>query len=254
MGSTIDGMEPAGSGAVRSRESALLHGGSGQRNLCNVPPLCLRAVGSRAPALHHHIAWGQWAVELLQRTASPPGGSGQCNSCNTLPHYLGDRGRCNSCICIATLLRGGGHWNSCNALPHCLGAVGNTTPVMHYLRACGRWVVELLLCTPTLSRGSGPWNSCNAVHQCMGVVGSGSSAMYYLFACGRWAVELLLCTATLLGGNGLWNSCNALPHRLGAGGRTTLVFALPQCSRAVGSGTPAMHCLTAQGQWTSQVL
>ena len=33
--------------------------GSGQRHLCNVPPLCLRAVGNRAPALHRHIAWRQ---------------------------------------------------------------------------------------------------------------------------------------------------------------------------------------------------
>jgi hypothetical protein len=37
-------------------------------------------------------------VELLQHTAAPPGGSGQ--------------------------------WNSCNALPHCLGAVGSGTPAI----------------------------------------------------------------------------------------------------------------------------
>ena len=28
------------------------------------------------------LPWGQWAVQLLQCTASLPGGSGQCNSCN----------------------------------------------------------------------------------------------------------------------------------------------------------------------------
>ena len=28
-------------------------------------------------------------MELLQCTASPPGGSGQWNSCNALPHCLG---------------------------------------------------------------------------------------------------------------------------------------------------------------------
>ena len=63
------------------RRTALV--GSGQRNFCNAVPLCLRAVGSGAPALHHHTASRPWAVELLQRTASPPQGSGQCNSCNT---------------------------------------------------------------------------------------------------------------------------------------------------------------------------
>ena len=49
--------------------------------------------------MHCPTAWGQWAVEVLQCTASLPGGSGQ--------------------------------WNSCNALPHCLGAVGSGTPAMH---------------------------------------------------------------------------------------------------------------------------
>ena len=35
------------------------------------------------------LPWGQWAVQLLQCTASLAGGSGQCNSCNALPHCLG---------------------------------------------------------------------------------------------------------------------------------------------------------------------
>ena len=40
-------------------------------------------------------------------------------------------------------------------------------------------------------------------------------------------MELLRCTASLPWGSGQWNSCNALPHYPGA----------------VGSLTPAMHCL-----------
>ena len=86
--------------------------GSGQRNFCNVLPLCLRTVGSGAPALHRHTAWRRWAAELLQRTASPPGGCGQCNSCNTPPH--------------------------------CLGAVGRATPAMHCHTAQGQWAAQLL--------------------------------------------------------------------------------------------------------------
>ena len=39
--------------------------------------------------MHCHTAWGQWAVELMSCTASLPGGSGQCNSCNALPHCPG---------------------------------------------------------------------------------------------------------------------------------------------------------------------
>ena len=72
----------------------------------------LGAVGSATPVTHCLTAWGQWAVQLLQCTASLPGGSGQCNSCN--------------------------------ALPRCLGAVGSATSAMHCLTALGQLAVELL--------------------------------------------------------------------------------------------------------------
>ena len=49
--------------------------GSGQCNLCNALPHCLGAVGSATPAMHCHNAYEQWAVQLMQCTASLPGGS-----------------------------------------------------------------------------------------------------------------------------------------------------------------------------------
>ena len=70
--------------------------------------------------MHCPTAWGQRAVQLLQRTASLPGGSGQCTSGN--------------------------------ALPHCLGAVGSATPATHCLTALGQWAVELQQCTASV-----PW-------------------------------------------------------------------------------------------------
>ena len=77
------------------------------------------------PAMHCLTAWGQWAVQLqlLQCTASLPGGIGQCNSCNTRPH--------------------------------CLGAVGSATPAMHCLTPLGQQAVELLQCTASLPGGMG---------------------------------------------------------------------------------------------------
>ena len=84
----------------------------------------------------------QWAVELLQCTASLLGGSGQCNSCN--------------------------------ALPHCPRAVGSGNPAMHYLTALGQWAVELLQCTASLPGGSGQCNLRNALPHCPGSVGSGT--------------------------------------------------------------------------------
>ena len=156
-------------------------------------------------------AWGQWAVELLQCTASLPGGSGQFNSCNTLPHCLGAVGS-------GTLaMRGPTSWGDTESCPgggcclktelsqavsYCLAAVGSATPTMHYLTARGNWAVELLSCTVSIPGG-------------------------------QWAVELLQCSTALPGGSGQCNSCDASPHCLGA----------------VGSATPAMHCHDAWGQW-----
>ena len=55
----------------------------------------------------------------------------------------------------ASLPRGSGQWNSGSALPHCLGAVGGVTPAMHCLNAWGAWAVHLLQYTASPPRGSG---------------------------------------------------------------------------------------------------
>ena len=109
-------------------------------------------VGSATPAMHCLTAWGQWGVELLQCTAALPGGSGQCNSCN--------------------------------ALPHCLGAVDSATPAMHCLTAWGQWAVELLQYTAALPGGSGRCNSCRTLPDCLGAVGSATPATHCLTALG----------------------------------------------------------------------
>ena len=204
--------------------------------------------------MHCLTAWGQWALQLLQCTASLPGGSGQCNSCNAPPHCPGAVGSETSAMhcrtawgqwavqllqCTAALPGGSGQCNSCKALPHCPRAVGSGTPAMHCLTAWGQWAVELLQCTAPLLWGSGQCNSCNALPHCPGAVGSATLAMHCLTAsaCGQRTVQPLQCTASLPWVSGQCNSCNTLPHCLGA----------------VGSATPAMHCLTALGQWAVQL-
>ena len=59
-------------------------------------------------------------------SSSLPGGSGQWNSCNTLPHCLGAMGSAAPAM---------------HCLPHCLGAVGSATPAMHCLTAWGQWTL-----------------------------------------------------------------------------------------------------------------
>ena len=70
------------------------------------PRLTVRGTAAGAPPPPPPPAWGQWAVDLLQYTASLPGGSGQ--------------------------------WASRNTLPHCLWAVGSGPPAMHRLTAWGQ--------------------------------------------------------------------------------------------------------------------
>ena len=138
------------------------------------------AVMSGIPAMDRQTAYGQCAVELLQCTATLPGGSGQCNACNTLPYRLGTGGsgtfamrgatswgdgearpRGGGCLKSSTLAMhchtawARGQCNSCNALPHRMGAVGSATRAMHCLTAWGPWAMELLQCTASLPRGSG---------------------------------------------------------------------------------------------------
>ena len=159
--------------------------------------------------MHCHTAWVHWAVEFLQCTASLPRGSGQCDSCNTLPHCLGAVGsRTPAMHChaarvqwvvellqnTASLPNDSGQWNSCNALPHYLG----------------QWQ-----CTVSLPRGSGQWDSCNALPHYLGAIGSATPAICCHTALGRWAVQLLSCTATVPWGSGQRNSYNVLAHRLG---------------------------------------
>ena len=180
-------------------------------------PLLTVAAGS-APgsvAVHDmsstaHCA-GQWAVQLLQRTATPPGGGGQWNSLNAQAPSWGGRGVLPRRRSLPK------EQKSCNALPHCLGAVGSGTHVMHCHTAWGHgqwnscnapphylgaWAVELLQCTTTLPRGSEHWNSCNTLPHCLGVVGSATLAIHCHTVSGRWVVELLQCAGQQPRGTG----------------------------------------------------
>ena len=219
-------------GAELLQRTASLPGGSGQWDPCNAPPRCLGALGSGTPATHslsvsgqwamellytpplcrgavgsgilatHCLtAWGQWAVGLLQRTASLPGGGGQRNSCNALPHCLGAMG---SGTPATHGLSASGQWamELLYTPPLCRGAVGSGILATHCLTAWGHWAVGLLQRTASLPGGSGQRNSCNALPHCPGAVGSGTPAMHCLTAWGHWAVELLQRTASLSRGSG----------------------------------------------------
>ena len=147
----------------------------------NALPRCLGSVGSATPAMHRITAWGQWAVQPLQRIASLPDGSWQCNCCNALPHCLGVVGSATPAMHRLTA------W----------GAVGSATPAMHCITAWGQWAVQLLQCTASLHAYSGQCNSCNALPHCLRAVGRSTIAMHCLPAGGQWAVELLQCLASL---------------------------------------------------------
>ena len=91
--------------------------------------------------MHCLTAWGQWAVELLQCTASLPGGSGQCNSCNALPHRLGVLGS------GTPAMRGPTSWGDGESCQGGGGGRKSGPPAMHCHTAWAQWAVELLQCT-----------------------------------------------------------------------------------------------------------
>ena len=72
--------------------TAALRGGSGHWNSINASRHCLGqwvvglGMGDETPTRRCLNAWGQWAVEPVQRIALLPGGSGRWDSCNALPH------------------------------------------------------------------------------------------------------------------------------------------------------------------------
>ena len=203
-------------------------GGSGQWTSCNTLSHCLGAVGSGSPAVYCPTAWGEWAVELLQYTASLPGDRRQWTSCSTLPRSRGQRA-VDLLQYTVPLLGGSGRWTSCSTLPHCLG----------------QWAVDLLQYTAPLPGVSGQWTCCNTLPHCLGAVGSGTPAVHcpaalgaagsgplsvhWPTAWGEWAVDLPPYITSLPGGCGQWTPCNRLPGCLGAAGR----------------GPPSMHCPTA---------
>ena len=71
--------------------------------------------------MHSATAWGQWALELLLRSAILPQGTGKCNSCRTA---LGQRAM-GLPQHTAVLPGGTGMWNQCNATPHCPWVLGS---------------------------------------------------------------------------------------------------------------------------------
>ena len=189
--------------------------------------------------MHRLTAQWQWGVELPQRTASLPGGSRQCNSCNAPPHRPGAVGSGTPAMCGPTSW---GDGESCPGGGRCLKS---QTLAMCCHTTWGQWAVELLSCTATLLRGSGHratqllqctaslpgvsahCNSCNTLLDCLGPIGSATPA-----------VQLLRCTASLAGGRWQCNSYNTLPHCLGV----------------VGSRTPTVHYLTTWEWWAMQIL
>ena len=105
--------------------------------------------------MHCHTAWGQWAAQLLQCTASLLRDSGQWNSYNALHSLPRGSGQWNSYNALHSLPGGSGQWNPCNALPHCPGAEGSGTPAMHCHTARGQRAAELVQCAGPLAGGTG---------------------------------------------------------------------------------------------------
>ena len=119
-------------------------------------PDCWGVVGSGTPSVHYHTAGEQycytvgvqWAVGLLQ--------------------------------CTATLLGSSEHWDSFIALPHCGGAPGGGTAPVHYCHtAREQWVVGLLQSTATPLGSSLLWCGVACRRRCYQKAMAGMSTHGY---------------------------------------------------------------------------
>ena len=177
-------------------------------------PHCLGAVGSGFAAMQCLPAWGQWAVELPQCTATMPRALG-----NGTPamyrHTAWWQGALELVPCTVSP-RAGVVGHGTRSI-HCHSACGKWARIraLHCLTARGQWAVVLVLCTASSSGGTrqricamrshttrGHWISYYAVPHCLRAVGSGTRAMHCHNARGQLAVDLVQCTATLRGGSG----------------------------------------------------
>ena len=110
--------------------TAALPWGSGQWNSCYTLAHSLVAVGSGIVTTHCTTALGQWAVELLLHTRGRSRGRG--------PRPLGAHCHMTLAQWAVELLHytaslpgGNGQWDSGNYVPHCFGAVGTGTLAAH---------------------------------------------------------------------------------------------------------------------------
>ena len=149
-----------------SQCTASLPRGNGQGELLHCTASLLGSVGSATRAMHCYTAWGRRAMELLQRVGPSAGGT------ESRAQESVDPERANLLQCTATLPGGSRQWNSCHALPGCLKALSCAIPAMHCLTAWAVWAVELLQRTASPPWGCAEWYCCNAVPHCSGAQGS----------------------------------------------------------------------------------
>ena len=160
--------------------TATLPWGSGRWNSCNALPHCPGAVGTAAPAMLCLTAGGQRAVQFLQRRPQCPWAAGIGSP--AMPCYTAWRKVVELLQCTASEPGGSRQWNSCNAPPHYLGAVCRGMPAMQCLTTWWQWAVQLLQSTSSLPGGSGWCNTTKAWYRCLGPVGGGTPAMHRLTA------------------------------------------------------------------------
>ena len=195
----------------------------------------------------HVVLWGV----LLQCTARLLGSSGQWISCCTLPHCWGSMvcAVCCGVVCCVLAWRG---------VPKALLPKGNGQDVYPRVQINGRAVCLSARCVLVCRCTAGTYALSHLAGTVLPTPMHGHTGSK-----GPTAPCVLCCTISLLCAvphclvlcSALHCVCLAALHLWAVGsGQWNFCYALPHCPGAVGSATPALHSLTACGQWAAKLL
>ena len=170
------------------QSTAALPWGKPRWNSCGTPSQCVGTEGSGTPSVHRRTSLWQQIGDVLRYTATLPWGSEPCTP--TVDRAAQGPPAVELLHLIAALPWGTWRCDSCSTLPDYLGAINNGPPPVLSHNASGYLVVELLKSTAASPWCRGQQTSCRTLPHYLVAVGSGMPTVHGRIALVLSALEL----------------------------------------------------------------